>query len=134
MAIMSDRVGLNLRFCGAAVDEGQFQFIQGMVQRFGQLSRTKLAATICEQMDWLRPSGKPKTVKCRQWLEASAERGMIDLPARQQGRPKGSRAHRSVQAIAQPAVECSLSALGPVTRTGVGTIAACTMVCDASDY
>jgi hypothetical protein len=87
---MSSLAAQELQFCGIPIDEAQLQLIQLTVQRFGGLSRTELAATICEQLGWLRPSGRPKTVECRQWLERLAARGLIALPQRCAGRPRGS--------------------------------------------
>jgi hypothetical protein len=103
-----------LMFCGQPVDEQQFQLVEHLVQCFGGLSRTELAATICEQLGWLRPSGKPKTVECRQWLEALAERALLDLPPRRCGRPKGSTTAIAAPAPTPSLIDEPLNAIGPI--------------------
>ena len=40
-----------------------------IVATFPKLTRTELANTICELFSWKRPTGKLKTVECRQFLE-----------------------------------------------------------------
>lgn len=55
------------------------------------LSRTELASTICEILDWRRLNGKLKTVECRAFLEELAGRSIVRLPAGRAGRPRGSR-------------------------------------------
>jgi hypothetical protein len=52
-------------------------------------SRTELAATLCEVLDWTRPNGGLKVIECRQFLEEIEARGYLELPARQPGRPRG---------------------------------------------
>lgn len=55
------------------------------------LSRTELANTVCELCSWKRPSGRLKTVECRQFLEHLESKGLIDLPGRRKGRPQGTK-------------------------------------------
>jgi hypothetical protein len=111
---MPNPAGEGPRFCGRPVDEQQFQLVEHLVQCFGGLSRTELAATICEQLGWLRPSGKPKTVECRQWLEALAKRALIDLPQRRCGRPKGSTTAIAAPTPTPSPIDEPLSAIGPI--------------------
>mgnify|MGYP006292332669 CR=1 FL=1 len=77
------------KFCGQEVSKRQFQEIKEIIGDFPNLSRTELASTICELFDWKRPTGKLKTVECRQWLESLADKKIIILPDRKPGRPKG---------------------------------------------
>lgn len=85
-------------FQGFDISAQHADFISQLLQRFSGLSRTELAATLCEQLGWLRPSGQPKTVECRQWLEALEAQQLIQLPQRRAGRLRGS-----VTRIAAPA-------------------------------
>jgi len=79
-----------LSFCGTAVSDEQRALINEIVTRYGRLSRTELANTLCELLDWVRPNGQLKTVECRQFLETLDEKSLIQLPARQNtGRKKG---------------------------------------------
>ena len=112
---MPDLTPQGLQFCGSPVQEQHLQVIRQVAHRFRGLSRTELAATLCEQLGWLRPSGKPKTVECRQFLEALAERELITLPAPRSGRPRGSITRIAAAAPAPGAIAGSLSEIGPVT-------------------
>lgn len=103
-----------LQFCGCPVQEQQLQLIRQLAQRFRGLSRTELAATICEQLGWLRPTGKPKTVECRQFLEALEEQALIALPTPRAGRPRGSTTRIATAIPASNAIAGSLSEIGPV--------------------
>jgi len=105
---------VGLQFCGVAVSEQQLGFIQSTVRRYRRLSRTELAATVCELLGWLRPNGKPKTVECRQFLEQLADRQLLELPEAQAGRPKGSTTHIEASSVAPTPVEGSLGQVGPI--------------------
>jgi hypothetical protein len=52
-----------------------------LLLRFPKLTRTELANTICELFSWKRPTGKLKTVECRQFLERLEAKGIVELPA-----------------------------------------------------
>ncbi len=79
-----------LSFCGTTVSDEQRVLINEIVTHYGRLSRTELANTLCELLDWVRPNGQLKTVECRQFLETLDEKSLIQLPARQNtGRKKG---------------------------------------------
>ncbi len=68
-------------FCGQAIDSQQIKEIAEVIATFPKLSRTELANTICELFSWKRPTGKLKSVECRQFLESLDEKGVIALPA-----------------------------------------------------
>jgi hypothetical protein len=88
----------SLNFCGQAVNEKTLSFIQQIIERYPNLSRTELANTLCELLEWSRPNGALKTVECRQFLERLDARSLIQLPQRRAGRPPGS-ATRIVQTV-----------------------------------
>ena len=81
----------SMSFCGQPVAVEQINLIRRITEEFGGLSRTELASTVCELLEWHRPTGKPKTVECRMFLETLHDSGKIRLPERQPGRPRGSR-------------------------------------------
>jgi len=68
-------------FCGDQISPDQINEIAAIVATFPKLTRTELANTICELFSWKRPTGKLKTVECRQFLERLNDRGIIKLPA-----------------------------------------------------
>jgi len=68
-------------FCGRVVGKNQVSEIVEIVATFPKLTRAELANTICELFSWKRPTGKLKTVECRQFLERLDAKGIIRLPA-----------------------------------------------------
>jgi len=68
-------------FCGELISPDQINEISTIVATFPKLTRTELANTICELFSWKRPTGKLKTVECRQFLERLDARGILQLPA-----------------------------------------------------
>ena len=69
-------------FLGRALTEAELGEIDQIVDDCRKLSRTELAATVCELFSWRRPSGRLKTVECRQLLEYLDSEGLIELPGR----------------------------------------------------
>ena len=67
-------------FCGNVISKEQIAEIAGIVATFPNLTRAELANTICEVYSWKRPTGKLKTVECRQFLERLDAKGIIRLP------------------------------------------------------
>jgi len=68
------------KFCGQVIETEKLDEIIEIVNTFQNLSRTELASTICELFSWKRPTGKLKTVECRQFLERLDLKGIICLP------------------------------------------------------
>lgn len=81
---------VSMRFCGHEVSPAEFATVRQVVAEFPGLSRMELAATVCEVVGWLRPSGSPKARECREWLEGLEAEGLLVLPGKQNGRQKGS--------------------------------------------
>ena len=77
---MAQDCGSLLSFCGQPVSPEELIFIQGIAEDFGSLGRTEIANTVCELMQWVRPTGKLKTVECRAFLESLQADGLIRLP------------------------------------------------------
>ena len=104
------------RFCGQVVNRQQVDEIAEIIESFPKLSRNELANTICEIFSWKRPSGKLKSIECRQFLEGLAEKGLIRLPAcRKQYAPKGAaKVERSAAAEPQALLSAKLSELSPI--------------------
>ena len=83
----------SLSFCGEAVNEDELSLIKQVIERYPNLSRTELANTLCELLEWSRPNGGLKSIECRQFLEMLEARSHIQLPQRRAGRPRGSQTH-----------------------------------------
>ena len=109
------------RFCGQTVDGRQIAEIKEIIETFPKLSRTELSNTVCELFSWKRPTGKLKSVECRQFLERLEEKGTIKLPAcRKQYANKGAtKVQRTGRADIQPAISTKLKRLSPILLTRV---------------
>ena len=79
-------------FCGCHVSRSKIDDIREIVSTCSGISRTELASTVCELFGWKRPTGKLKTVECRQFLDDLHNKGVISLPERRAGRPARARA------------------------------------------
>ncbi len=82
--------------------------------RFPQLSRWELALTICENLPWEAPNGRPRVHSCLVLLEQLAAAGRVVLAPK---RPQGPRRARAARADALPpiAIVASLTDVRPVT-------------------
>lgn len=109
------------RFCGQIVKNQQVDEIIEIIETFPKLSRTELANTVCELFSWKRPSGKLKSVECRQFLERLDEKGTIRLPvSRKQYANKGAvKVQRTGKADIQPTISVKLKELSPILLTRV---------------
>jgi len=82
-----------LSFCGHQLSASELQLIRQLVADFPTLSRTELAATICELLDWRRANGTLKTRECFSWLQQlQTTGGFTQLPAVRPTGPRGPHA------------------------------------------
>ncbi len=109
------------RFCGQIVKNHQVDEIIEIIETFPKISRTELANTVCELFSWKRPTGKLKSVECRQFLERLDEKGTIRLPAcRKQYANRGAaKVQRTGKADIQPTISTKLKRLSPILLTRV---------------
>ncbi len=73
---------------GRYFTEQELQDVKETIRMFPKLSLTELANTICENLDWVTPTGKNKIESCRQFLEKLEGDGLINLPAKQEYRSR----------------------------------------------
>ncbi len=73
--------------CGREISEQELEAARETVRLCGGLSRSELAATICEHWGWVTASGANKTAACLKVLEELERNGQIQLPGRHK-RPK----------------------------------------------
>lgn len=92
---MDIRQAKRVSFCGQPVGSEDLEVIKSVISDCAGLSRTELANTICEILDWSRPNGRLKTVECRAFLEELAGKNLLRLPEGRSGRPRGSRTSAS---------------------------------------
>jgi hypothetical protein len=72
--------GTLLSFCGRPISVEELILIQDIAKDCSSLGRTEIASTVCELLQWLRPTGKPKTVEYRAFLESLQTEGLLRLP------------------------------------------------------
>jgi len=111
-------------FCGNPVLQQELDLIVEMTEEFWGISRTELAETLCELLEWKRPNGRLKGVECRQFLEELEAASLIQLPKPRPGKPKGARAKagRSQRGDKQQAIQCQVKDLGGVMLLKVDTM------------
>lgn len=109
------------RFCGQIVKNQQVDEIIEIIETFPKLSRTELANTVCELFSWKRPTGKLKSVECRQFLERLDEKGTIRLPVsrKQYANRSAVKVQRTGKADIQPTISVKLKELSPILLTRV---------------
>ena len=108
-------------FCGQVVSKVQLNEIVEIISIFPKLSRSELANTICELFSWKRPTGKLKTVECRQFLERLDAKAVIRLPAcrKQYANDTKTNIPRTEQTDTQAAISVKLNELSPILLTRV---------------
>lgn len=81
--------------CGRVITNQELDIIKQTVKLFPRLSRSELAATICEHLEWFTASGSSKLDACLKLLKKLEAQGVIELPEqRMQARPR--RSHGSI--------------------------------------
>jgi hypothetical protein len=80
-----DRKRITQRFCGREFTAREVALIQEVVDTCGGISRSELAHTVCELLDWKRPSGGLKARECKDLLELLEEKGALKLPEKRSG-------------------------------------------------
>jgi Domain of unknown function (DUF4338) len=80
-----------LQFSGRSFSARDLRLIVEIAGDFSALSRTELANTVCELLEWKRPNGKLKYKECRALLERLQAGGHVCLPASRELSPRRRR-------------------------------------------
>ena len=96
----------SVTFCGRRFSRSELELMRQIAAEFAGLGRTEIARTLCELLEWKRPSGGLKNHECRQLLERLEERGWLCLP---EVRPLGPRGPRRVRLSAASAEQPELT-------------------------
>jgi Domain of unknown function (DUF4338) len=70
----------SLTFCGRTFHLGELELMRQTALEFSALGVTEIARTVCELLEWKRPSGGLKNHECRQLLERLQAEGFLQLP------------------------------------------------------
>lgn len=95
------------RFCGREFTPEEVSLIQEVVKTCAGISRTELAHTVCELLEWKRPGGGLKGRECRDLLERLESQGILRLPAKQS--PGSSQSRKSFAPAAEGQVHSALT-------------------------
>ena len=108
-------------FSGRRFTRKQLAQVQETVERFPNLTRTELARTVCEHLDWKTPNGKLKVESCWTLLEQLEAQGVVALPVKQV-RQTGPRPVPVLENDAPAApIAAELSTLRPIRLEPVGS-------------
>lgn len=116
----------NLHFCGIPVSEADLALIEEIIRDCFNLSRTELAYTVCELLDWHRPNGSLKGHECRFFLEDLEEKGILRLPRLKSNvrqRPEKPKNHAEESAAEPDLLQVKLNEVRPLELKPVTTSA-----------
>ncbi len=114
------RITYPITFNGRTFSVAELQLIQTLTADCAPLGRTELAATLCELVDWRRPTGRLKQHEGRLLLEHLEAKGLVTLPpVRALGRRGPREAPRSAQGAPAPEVVGSVRDVAPLVLEAV---------------
>ncbi len=77
-------------FCGRKFTNKEISLIQEVVATCGGISRHELACTVCELLEWKRPTERLKSRECSDLLELLESKGALILPEKKRKGQTGS--------------------------------------------
>ena len=105
----------SLTFCGRTFGAGELELMRQIAQEFSALGVTEIARTVCELLEWKRPSGGLKNHECRQLLEQLQTEGFLKLPAVRKLGGRGPRRADVSGACGEPApITCAVNECEPL--------------------
>lgn len=103
--------------CGRKITVEELGEIKETVDLFPNLSRSELAETLCENLQWLTASGGHKNDACLKLLTRLEAEGIVKLPKKRKvyrDRQRPKRILTTNRTAPQSDIVCSLKELGPV--------------------
>lgn len=108
----------SLTFCGRTFRTSELELMRQIAREFSGLGMTEIARTICELLEWTRPSGGLKNHECRQLLERLQAEGFLKLPDLRNLGGRGPRRVDVSRAYSEPApIACAVSECEPLELT-----------------
>ena len=102
-------------FCGRTFTAQEVELMRGVAHECPGLGVTEIARTVCELLEWKRPTGGLKNHECRQLLERLAAEGVLRLPAlRKLGGTGPRRVEVSQSRLDPEPVECTARECEPL--------------------
>jgi hypothetical protein len=107
----------SISISGREFSPDEVALVRDLTQRFPALSRNELALTVCELINWHRPSGRPKSRECLDLFDLLEESEICRFPSKQRTRPVGSASRMSPAStqINEEAISEDLRDLLPLT-------------------
>jgi hypothetical protein len=68
-------------FRGRIFTRQELELMREIAKNYAGLAVTEMARTVCELLDWKRPTGRLKDLECRQLLEHLEAQGWLRLPS-----------------------------------------------------
>jgi Druantia protein DruA len=110
----------SLTFCGHTFGRHELELMRRIAAEFSALGVTEIARTVCELLEWKRPSGGLKNHECRLLLEQLQAEGFLKLPDLQKLGGRGPRRPDvSAPCLEPEPVECAASECEPLELTQV---------------
>jgi len=105
----------SLTFCGRTFRLGELELMRQTAREFSAHGVTEIARTVCELLEWKRPSGGLKSHECRQLLERLQTEGFLKLPGLRNLGGRGPRRADISASDGEPVpVECAASECEPL--------------------
>ncbi len=103
--------------CGRSFNEDEIALVRDLGNRYPGISRNELALTVCELIDWHRPSGRAKSRECLDLFDLLEQKGAFRFPPKRRTRPPGSpsRAPFAAESLGDEEISGELSGLLPVS-------------------
>jgi hypothetical protein len=104
-----------LGFASREFSSADLELIRQITSDFAGLGITEIARTVCELLEWKRPSGGLRNLECRRLIEHLAGQGLLRLPARRgRGAPGIRRVARTARGEAPAEIHGSAGELAPL--------------------
>src|SRR5947207_14277779 len=108
----------SLTFCGRTFGAGELELMRQTALEFSALGVTEIARTVCELLEWKRPSGGLKNHECRQLLERLQAEGFLQLPDLRKLGVRGPRRADVYGSCCEPSsIECTANKCEPLQLT-----------------
>ena len=108
-------------FSGRRFTRKELTQIKDTVETFGNLSRSELALTLCEHLNWKNPAGKLKINSCVDMLERLAVLGIVTLPAKRKTKARVRRVPAFKTLPDEIPISEALGAIVPISIQRVST-------------
>src|SRR5438132_8076276 len=104
-----------ITFAGRSFSSQEVASMCEAARDYAGLGITEIARTICEWLDWKRPSGRLKNHECRLLLERLRDQGLLTLPALHRSGRRGSRTVSiTVESDSQSPIQTTVADLQPL--------------------